>query len=39
MTMKTMKYYEAPQVEITEIEIEAGFSVSNEPWENGWGEG
>ena len=41
MEKKIVKNYEAPQVEIIEVEIEAGFAASNgnEPWENGWGNG
>ena len=32
---KTVENYEAPVMEVIEVEVEKGFAVSNE----GWGEG
>ena len=31
--------YEAPQVEIVEVEVEKGFAVSGEGWDDGIGNG
>ena len=34
-----IKNYEAPQVEIVEVEVEKGFAVSGEGWDDGIGNG
>ena len=33
MTKEIKTKYEAPQVEIIEVEVEKGFAVSNEGWD------
>lgn len=34
---KVMETYEAPQVEVIEVEVEQGFAVSGEPSDYQWG--
>ena len=34
---ETMNSYEAPLVEVVEVEVEKGFANSNGDWENGQG--
>lgn len=39
MEKKEFLNYEAPEVEIVEVEVEQGFQASGDPSDFGWGDG